>query len=147
MLSLKRDIGITPPSPKIQGSLRKLKKDFKSQRWWVTMRNDKETGFWTVAHRSSQQLWQHAQALKPDKPSVESEVNGKSHPCLRPWCLLIAAGRRESVFFKAVAPATSAVLQWVTTQPRVYEQHGFDVLSLKEDIKLGRWGRGMGGKS
>lgn len=60
---------------------------------------------------------------------------------------MVAAGRRESVFFKAVASATSAVLQSVTTQPRVYEQLRLDVISLKENIKLGRWGRGMGGKS
>lgn len=42
----------------------------------------------------------------------------------------------KSVFFKAVAPATSAVLQSVATQPRVYEQHRSDVMSLKKDIKF-----------
>lgn len=95
------------------------------------------------AHSSYDNMHKPAQALKPDKPSMENDVDGKSHLWLRHCWLLMAAGRRKSVFFKAVAPATSAVLQSVATQPRVYEQHRSDVTSLKEDIKFDG-GREMG---
>lgn len=89
MLSLKWDICITPPSPKIQGSLWKSKEDFKSERWWVTTRNDDEETvvsgqLHTGAHSAYDNMHKTAQALKPDKPNVESEVNRKSHPWLRP---------------------------------------------------------------
>lgn len=100
----------------------------------------------TGAHSSYDNMHKPAQALKPDKPSMQSDVDGRSHPWLRHCWLSIAVGRRKLIFFRAVTPATSAVLQSVTTQPKVYEQHKFDVMSLKEDIKFGGGGGG-GGKS